>query len=83
MESENVWKIQGSRVFGRGRSFNCTNNVTAKDLYCTLNEYEKSIQLTANTEEQLDRITKGIIQLQMSLSIVQNDLDKLKKELKI
>ena len=81
MSESTKWNIQGSRVYGAGRSFNCTNNVTAKDLYCTLNEYEKTVQTTINTEQQLDKIQKGVIQLQMSLTIVQNDLNRIKEVL--
>lgn len=73
------WNIKGSRVYGDGKSFNCTNKITAETLYNTLTNYEKDIQLTKNTSEQLDRITKQTIQIQMTLTILQNDLDKLKQ----
>ena len=80
-ESTNKWHLQGSRVFGRGTSFNCTNKVTAEQLYNTLNTYEQSITLTKNTEQKLDQIQKGIIHLQMSLTIVQEDLNRIKEAL--
>ena len=38
--SESIWKTQASRVFGKGKSFNCTNIVTAKELCSLLNDYE-------------------------------------------
>ena len=77
------WKIQGSRVYGNGRSFNCTNKITAEQLYCTLTEYEKAITLYENTETKLDNITKGIIAIQMDLSNVQDTVNTLKKEIQI
>lgn len=75
------WSISGSRVYGAGKSFNCTNKVTAEQLYCTLTNYEKTLQLTQNTEQKLDNITKGIIALQMDLSNVQDTVNRIKKEL--
>ena len=77
------WKIQGSRVYGKGHSYNCTNKITAQQLYSTLNEYEKTITLHKNTEQKLDNITKGIIAIQMDLSNVQDTVNTLKKELQI
>lgn len=77
------WQINNSRVYGNGHSFNCTNIATAKELCCKLNELEKCKTENTQLEKQLDTIQKGIIQLQMNLSITQSDLDKIKKELQI
>ena len=78
------WNITGSRVYsnGEGKSYNCTNKITAQDLYHTLTEYEKTVQLTESTDTKLDNITKQVIQIQMTLNILQHDLDKLKEALK-
>ena len=78
------WNITGSRVYsnGEGKSYNCTNKITAQDLYHTLTEYEKTVQLTQSTDTKLDNITKQVIQIQMTLNILQHDLDKLKEALK-
>ena len=78
------WKIQGSRVYttGKGKSFNLTNKITAEQLYNILTEYEKTVQLTQSTDTKLDNITKQVIQIQMTLNILQHDLDKLKEALK-
>ena len=83
-ESTNKWGITGSRVYsnGEGKSYNCTNKITAQDLYHTLTEYEKTVQLTESTDTKLDNITKQVIQIQMTLNILQHDLDKLKEALK-
>ena len=83
MSESTTWTITGSRVHGQGKSFNCTNKVTAEQLYCTLTEYEKAISLYENTETKLDNITKGIIAIQMDLSNVQDTVNTLKKELQI
>ena len=78
------WKIEGSRVYGDGRSFNCTNIVTAKDLQGTLNTYEKTIQQYKNIKQQyteieakLDKIQKTIIQLQLTAGIMNEELQRL------
>ena len=78
------WNITGSRVYsnGEGKSYNCTNKITAQDLYHTLTTYEQSIQLSESTDTKLDNITKQVIQIQMTLNILQHDLDKLKEALK-
>ena len=77
------WKIQGSRVYGNGQNYNCTNKITAEQLHNTLNNYEKIAKQHKATEQTLDKIQKGAIQLQMSLKLAQDDLDKIKKELNI
>lgn len=63
-------------------SYTFNNRKTAEQLNTHLNNYEKILQTSKETEKTLDRVTKGVIQLQMSLSILQNDLNKLKMELK-
>ena len=78
-ESTIKWKIQGSRVFGDGKSFNCTNIATAKDLYNTLSFYEQNINIEKNISKQYDHLIKQIITLQKDLTIIQEDLTKLKE----
>ena len=63
-------------------SYTFNNRKTAEELNTHLNNYEKISKTSKETEKTLDRVTKGVIQLQMSLSILQGDLDKLKMELK-
>lgn len=82
MSESTKWSIQGSRVYGFGKSFNCSNKITAEQLYCTLTNYEKTLQLTKNTEQKLDNITKGIITLQMDLSNIQDTVNRIKEALK-
>ena len=73
------WNIDNSRVYGDGKSFNCTNKITAEQLYNTLTQYEKDITLEQNITEQYDTLTKQIIALQMDLSNVQDTVNKLKE----
>ena len=77
MSESTKWNLQGSRVYGNGRSFNCTNKITAEQLYNTLNTYEQSITLTKNTEQQYDRITKQIIQLKLSIGTLTEEINTL------
>jgi len=81
MDNETTpYRIQGSRVYGNGQSFNCTNKVTAQDLCNTLNQYQKCTTEYEAIEKKLDRIQKTIISLQMSTSIMSNELQKLHEE---
>ena len=75
------WKIQGSRVYGNGQSYNCTNKITAEQLHNTLTTYEKTVQLNKNIEEQFDKITKQIIQVNMTLQILNEEVKTLTGEL--
>ena len=71
------WHRQQSRVYGGGQSYNCTNIATAKTLHETLTTYEKTYILNRNIEEQYDRITKQIIQLKLSISILTEEVQSL------
>ena len=73
------WNINNSRVYGDGKSFNCTNKITAEQLYNTLNTYENTIQLNTNIEKQFDNITKQIIQVKLSIGLLQEDITRLKE----
>ena len=75
------WKIQGSRVYGNGQNYNCTNKITAEQLHNTLNNYEKTVQLHRNLDKQFDNITRQLIQTNLSLNILKDDMERLTKEL--
>ena len=77
----NKWSIQGSRVYGNGQSYNCINKVTAESLLNTLNTYEKTSRLNKNIEQQFDKITKQIIQVNMTLQILNDEVKQLTGEL--
>ena len=73
------WLRKGARVYskGEGKSYNCTNIATAKQLHETLTTYEKTYQLNRNIEEQYDRITKQIIQLKLSIGTLTEEINTL------
>ena len=75
------WNIQGSRVYGNGQSYNCTNKITAEQLQNTLTTYEKTTELNKNIEEQFDKITKQIIQVNMTLQILNDEVKRLTGDL--
>ena len=78
-ESNKKWKIQGSRVYGKGHSYNCHNRVTAEQLYHTLTQYEKDYQTYQGINKQYDNITKQIIQLQLSVKILEHEINTLQE----
>ena len=73
------WKIQGSGVYGKGQSYNCHNKVTAEQLLNTLNNYETTKQSIRETEQKFDNITRKLIQIQMSLKILDQEINTLKQ----
>ena len=75
------WLRNGARVYsnGAGKSFNCTNIATAKDLHTILTNYEKTYQLNRNIEEQYDRITKQIIQLKLTIGTLTEEINTLQE----
>lgn len=74
------WKTDHTRVYGDGKSYNCTNIVTATELCNTLNEYERCTTEYREIEQKLDRIQKTVISLQMSCSIMTEELKRLHEE---
>ena len=75
------WKIQGSRVYGNGQSYNCTNKITAEQLHNTLTTYEKTVQLNKNIEQQFDKLTRQVIQVQMTLKILDDEINNLTSDI--
>jgi hypothetical protein len=71
------WKIQGSRVYGNGQSYNCPNKVTAQQLHNTLTTYHQATTLNKNIETKYDQITKQLIQIEMSMKILESEIKTL------
>ena len=69
--SEQKWRVQGSRVYGEGKSFQCTNKINAIDL-CNL----------LNTTTSYDRLNKQLIQINLTLGILTEELHTLNKMVK-
>ena len=80
--SELTYNREGSRVYGNGASYNCTNNVTATELCNTLNKLSDTIELYNNTTTQLEKISKQCIQIQMSVKILEDEVNKLSEMVK-
>ena len=76
------WKITDNRVHGHGQNYTLHNKITAKQLHKTLTTYEKTQTLNHNIEQQYHKITKQLIQTQLSLKILQHDIEQLNKEVK-
>ena len=77
MESESPYKVNNSRVYGAGWSYNLTNQKDAIKLCETLNHYEEISRLNSNIDKQFDKVTRELIQVKMSLSILTEDINKL------
>ena len=72
------YKIEGSRVYGQGQSYNCTNRITAEQLCQTLNQYYN----TQEVIQQYDKINKQLIQINLTLGILTEELHTLNKMVK-
>ena len=72
-----TYKVKGSSVYGNGHRYNLTNNVTAVELCNTLNTLIDTTKLYRNTTEQYDKITKQIIQIQMTLQVLEYEIKNL------
>ena len=73
------WKITDNRVHGNGQSYPCNNRITAEQLHQTLTTYENTLQQHHETEQKLDKITKILIQLQLTNGILTEELQTLKE----
>ena len=80
-DSESTYKIQGSRVYGNGRSFNCTNIATARELQKLLNTYETTKKLNTNIEKQYDTITRQLIQIKLTTGTLQHEIQTLEEQI--
>ena len=67
--SEPIYKRKGARVYGKGHSYNCTNNITAIELCEQLNCYE-----TQNTTNiQLQKIDEKLTQIHKDIREMKNE----------
>ena len=81
MMNNSIYKVQGSRVYGDGNSFNCTNHITATELCQKLNELEKCKKEYHDIEQKLDNVTRSIIGLQMTMGIMNEKLTSINEVL--
>ena len=80
--SEVTYKNKTWLVKSQFGTYTFNNRKSAEQLNSHLNNYEKIIQ-SHQTEQTLDNIIQKVTQLQKNLSVIQNDLDEFKKEVKI
>ena len=72
--------IKRGIYFTVGR-YRLDNRQDAEHLCQTLNKLTEATQTNTDTDKKLDKIQKKIIQLQMTASIMSEELDQLHKEL--
>jgi hypothetical protein len=77
------YSIKGSLVRDHihKRSYNMTSKIDAENLYNTLTTYHQTTTLNQNIETQYDNITKQIIQLKMSISILTEEVQQLEESI--
>ena len=78
------WLRNGARVYsnGDGKSFNCVNIATAKDLHTILTNYENNHILNTNIQNQYDKINKQIIQLKLTIGTLTEEINTLHEVIK-
>ena len=72
-----TYRVQGSSVYGNGKRFNVTNNVTAVELCNTLNRLTEIQNTSTNIDTKLDKITKQIIQMKLTINTLHYEIEKL------
>ena len=82
MNQNETYKVQGSSVYGAGHRYNLTNNVTAQELCNTLNNLTEIKNTNTNIDNKLDRITKQIIQMKLSINTLDEEVKTLNELLK-
>ena len=82
MSQNQTYKVQGSSVYGNGHRYNLTNNVTAVELCNTLNNLTEIQNTNQNIDTKLDKITKQIIQMKLSINTLDEEVKTLTELLK-
>jgi hypothetical protein len=75
--TEEPYKIKGTRVYGEGQSYNCVNIVTAEQLCSTLNKYYSTKELIQQTTTQYDKLNRQLVQINMTLKILEDEIQGL------
>ena len=81
MTDKPLYEIKGSLVIDRvnHRSYNMTSKLDAENLYSTLTQAHQTLQQVHETSQKYDKITKQLIQIQMSLRILEEEIQTLKE----
>jgi cytidylate kinase len=78
--SEIIEKNKHYLVKSEYGSYSFNNRKTAEQLNKTLTDYEHIAEQYKETDQKLDQIQRTIISLQMSISIIGDELERLHKE---
>jgi cytidylate kinase len=79
--SEIIEKNKHYLVKSEYGSYSFNNRKTAENLNKTLTDYEIIAEQSRETDQKLDQIQRTIISLQMSVSIIGDELERLHKEI--
>jgi hypothetical protein len=73
------YSIKGSLVKDHihKRSYNMTSKIDAENLYNTLTKYHQTTTLNKDIENKYDQITKQLIQIEMSMKILESEIKTL------
>ena len=77
-----TYKTQGSSVYGNGKRFNVTNKITATELCQTLNHLTTIQKTNTNIDNKLDKITRQIIQMKLSINTLDEEVKTLTELIK-
>ena len=77
------YSIKGSLVKDHihQRSYNMTSKIDAENLYNTLTNYQRTYTLNKDIETKYDQITKQLIQIEMSISILTEEVQTLEESI--
>ena len=65
-----------------GYSYNLTSKIDAEHLCTTLNDYETTLQTYTTLNNKLDKITKQVIQLKLTINTLHEEIEYLNKMVK-
>ena len=75
------YEVKKKNIYFTVGRYRLDNKQDAEHLCQTLNKLTEATQTNNDTDKKLDKIQKKIIQLQMTASIMSEELDQLHKEL--
>ena len=76
---EPTYKIENTRVYGNGQSYTVHNKTTAETLAYTLNTLTDKSKTYNNIENKLDDLTKQVIQLKLTINILESEIQHFKE----
>ena len=75
------YEVKKKNIYFTVGRYRLDNRQDAEHLCQTLNKLTEATQTNTDTDKKLDKIQKKIIQLQMTASIMSEELDQLHQEL--